>query len=170
MAPAAAQPAEPRKRSDRTTSRSPGAAPPMAEIPVQFAGRMQEALVAVLSDPRDAPDLAGRVARAREELDWFLLRLRRVVDESAEVSGSRSSGLQERVSARVRMTAWVRRGAEVSAPAAVVGGGVGTMAGPVGGLAAGLGAAGVEAVKQVTTTVKDEVRPSGEDGGTTLVW
>jgi hypothetical protein len=110
---------------------------------------MQEALVALLADPRDAPDLARRVARAREELDWFLLRLRRVVDESVEVSRSRASGLHERVSARVRMTAWVRRAAEITAPAAIAAGVVGTLTGPVGGLAAGLGAAGIEAVKQV---------------------
>jgi hypothetical protein len=116
---------------------------------VEFAGRMQEALVALLGDPRDASGYARRVAAAREELIWFLLRLRRVLAESEEITTSRSSGLQDRVSARVRMTAWVRRAAVLTAPAAVAAGTVAAVAGPVGGLAAGAGAAGVEAMKQV---------------------
>jgi hypothetical protein len=116
---------------------------------VEFAGRMQEALVAVLDDPRDAPGYARRVAGARAELSWFLLRLRRVLAECEEVTASRSSGLQDRVSARVRMTAWVRRAALVATPAAIAAGVVSAVAGPVGGLAAGAGTAGAEALKQV---------------------
>jgi hypothetical protein len=113
---------------------------------VEFAGRMQEALIALLGEPRDAPGYARRVAGAREELSWFLLRLRRVLAEGEEVTTSRSSGLQDRVSARVRMTAWVRRAAVLTAPAAVAAGAVAAVAGPVGGLAAGAGAAGVDAL------------------------
>ena len=120
--------------------------PPSA---LEFAGRLQEALVAVLDDPRDAPGYARRVAGARQELTWFLVRLRRVLAESEGVTTSRSSGLQDRVSARVRMTAWVRRAALVATPAAVAAGVVSAVAGPVGGLAAGAGTAGVEALKQV---------------------
>jgi hypothetical protein len=124
-----------------------GYRPPPSDL--EFARGIQEAVAGLVGTGRPEPGTAHRVDRAREELGWFLLRLRRVLAEGADSTTSRTHGPQERAVARVRVSAWVRRAALAVAPAAVAAGAVGAVSGPAAGLAAGAAAAGSEAVKRM---------------------
>jgi hypothetical protein len=125
-----------------------GFRPPPSEV--EFAGRIQLSLGDLFAMRRGDPLASHRIDRARTELSWFLLRLRRVLDESEAVAGAtRTKGPQDRASARVRAAAWVRRAAEAAGPAAVAAGAVATVAGPQAGIAAGAAAAGKEGLKQL---------------------
>ncbi|WP_136697342.1 hypothetical protein [Geodermatophilus dictyosporus] len=124
-----------------------GYRPPPSEL--EFADAVQDTLAALLGPPRPERGDARRVERAHQELSWFLIRFRRLLDDRACSASARTAGPEERASARVRVAAWLRRAVSAAVPAAVAAGTLGAIMGPQAGVAAGLAAGSSEALKQL---------------------